>query len=182
MRVLKLLFLSLVVASAWGIGAFTPGIAGGGGGIFVDVAANNPAYPYLRYLLDRGIISVGSSGEFHGDQPLSRFDGAVWLAKGMQYLEKKGTASVAGDIQGLSQRVDSLEVRLGNLERDVARNGQDIQTLKSSYASLNSRVGTLERQGVSQSQGIAQKAQMAFVLGVTGVILGLAALAMAIFF
>ncbi|MCD6320660.1 hypothetical protein J7L84_00225, partial [Candidatus Bipolaricaulota bacterium] len=81
-----------------------------------------------------------------------------------------------------SQRVDSLEVRLGNLERDVARNGQDIQTLKSSYASLNSRVGTLERQGVSQSQGIAQKAQMAFVLGVTGVILGLAALAMAIFF
>lgn len=164
----RLLFIAAAVGmiSVWG---FTPGLADAGvGGAFVDVPRNHPAYTAVQDLLARGILVPTSGGQFMGDQPLLRYDAAVWLYRAIQSLESK-LPSV--DMSG----------RLATVENQIQGLSGDIKRLESEIAALSNRVSALQ-QGLGQGDDVAQKAQLGLVLGLTGVILGLAALAWLIFF
>lgn len=167
MRRLLLAITALGMVSVWGL---TPGLADAGltGGTFTDVPRNHPAYTAVQNLLSRGILVPTAGGQFMGDQPLLRYDAAVWLYRAIQNLESKLPTT------DMTARLTTVENQLRSLSADVNR-------LSSDLAALSNRVNTLQ-QSLSQGGEVAQKAQLGVVLGLTGVILSLAALAWLIFF
>ncbi|MGQ9699611.1 MAG: hypothetical protein ACUVQS_00825 [Candidatus Bipolaricaulaceae bacterium] len=167
MRRSLLLVVVVGLVSTWG---FTPGLADAGltGGAFLDVPKNHPAYSSVQNLLSRGILVTTASGQFMGDQPLLRYDAAVWLDRAIKNIEAKISATT-----DLTPRLSSLETQMRSLSSDLS-------TLRSDITTLSARVNALQ-QAVGQGGEVAQKAQMGVILGLTGVILGLAALAWVIF-
>jgi len=181
MRAKKVL-LAVLVASIWGLMGTTPGIAGGGaGGVFQDLLPGDPAYQYVVFLLERKIITPDPSGTFKGSEPLTRATGAIWIARAVQYLEGKIPAAPTGDVTGLTQKVTALETRIRQVEQELVQTVREVQNLKSTVTSLSNRVAKLEQQGPAQVQGIAGRAQLALIVGITGVVLALAALALQFF-
>lgn len=168
MRRLLLLAVGIGALSVWGL---TPGLADSGivGGSFVDVPKNHPAYSSVQNLLSRGILVPTSSGQFMGDQPLLRYDAAVWLDRAIKNIEAKISATT------------DLTPRLTTLENQVRSLSSDLGKLSSDLSALSARVNAIQ-QSLGQGGEVAQKAQLGVVLGLTGVILGLAALAWLIFF
>ncbi|MCS7240649.1 MAG: S-layer homology domain-containing protein [Candidatus Bipolaricaulota bacterium] len=168
MRRLLLVLVALGMVSVWGL---TPGLADAGitGGSFSDVPRSHPAYSAVQNLLSRGILVPTTSGQFMGDQPLLRYDAAVWLDRAIKNIEAKISAST-----DLTPRISTLENQVRSLSSDVSKLSSDLST-------LSARVNALQ-QSVGQGGEVAQKAQLGVVLGLTGVILGLAALAWLIFF
>jgi len=168
MRKLLLVAVALGIVSVWGL---TPGLADAGitGGSFIDVPKSHPAYSAVQNLLSRGILVPTSSGQFMGDQPLLRYDAAVWLDRAIKNIEAKISATT------------DLTPRLTSLENQIRSISSDLSKLSSDVSSLSARVNALQ-QAVGQGGQVAQQAQLGVVLGLTGVILGLAALAWLIFF
>jgi len=172
-RLLALVVVGMVLVSVWGL---TPGIAGGGGGVVLDVDPSHPAYPAIKYLIDTGVISLADTGgEFRGDSALLRYDAALWLYRAMQRM---GQAQAGVDVAGLTNRLNSLEAQVQNLQADVASNASGMSGLKTSVNSLSADVQTLKAQAPA---GLAGRVQTNFLLGITGVLLGVAAVAMALF-
>jgi hypothetical protein len=167
MRKVLLVVAALGMVSFWGL---TPGLADAGlpGGSFVDVPRNHPAYAAVQDLLSRGVLVPTAGGQFMGDQPLLRYDAAVWLYRAIRNIE--------GKISGTD-----LTPRLTTLENQVRSLSSDLNRLSSDLSTLSARVNALQ-QSIGQGGEVAQKAQLGVVLGLTGVILGLAALAWLIFF
>ncbi|QAA77288.1 MAG: hypothetical protein BIP78_1522 [Candidatus Bipolaricaulis sibiricus] len=151
----------LVVLSMW---AMTPGLADAGiGGMFVDVPTTHPAYSAVRDLVQRGVIVIGAGGEFSGNAPLLRYDAAQWLSRAIKNVEGTRTGTDYGP------QVASLETRVSALDATMAR---ELQAIRVQLAQVSQ----------TANAEIAQKAQTAFVLGVTGVVLALAAVALALWF
>lgn len=151
----------LVVLSMW---AMTPGLADAGiGGMFVDVPTTHPAYSAVRDLVQRGVIVIGAGGEFSGNAPLLRYDAAQWLSRAIKNVEGTRTGTDYGP------QVASLETRVNALDATMAR---ELQAIRVQLAQVSQ----------TANAEIAQKAQTAFVLGVTGVVLALAAVALALWF
>jgi len=167
MRKVLLVVAALGMVSFWGL---TPGLADAGlpGGSFIDVPRNHPAYSAVQDLLSRGILIPTAGGQFMGDQPLLRYDAAIWLHRAITNIE--------GKISGTD-----VTPRLTTLENQVRNLSSDLNRLSSDLSTLSARVNALQ-QSLSQGGDVAQKAQLGVVLGLTGVILGLAALAWLIFF
>ncbi len=168
MRRLLLAVVALGLVSVWGL---TPGLADAGitGGSFIDVPKSHPAYSSVQNLLTRGILVPTASGQFMGDQPLLRYDAAVWLDRAIKNIEAKISAAT------------DLTPRLTSLENQMRSLSSDLSTLRADISTLSARVNALQ-QSVGQGGEVAQKAQLGVVLGLTGVILGLAALVWVIFF
>ncbi len=161
MRRAACLVVGLAVLSMW---AMTPGLADGGtGGMFVDVPTTHSAYNAIRDLVSRGIIVIGAGGEFSGNAPLLRYDAAEWLYRAIRNVEGARTGTDYGP------QVASLETRVSSLDATMSR---EIQQLKVQLAQVSQ----------TANAEVAQKAQTAFVLGVTGVVLALAAVALALWF
>lgn len=153
--------LGLAALSVW---AMTPGLADGGtGGMFVDVPTTHPAYNAIRDLVSRGIIVIGAGGEFSGNAPLLRYDAAEWLSRTIKNVEGTRMGTDYGP------QVASLESRVSSLDATMSR---EIQGLKVQLAQVSQ----------TANAEVAQKAQTAFILGVTGVVLALAAVALALWF
>ncbi len=162
MRRSAVLLWGLVVLSVW---AVTPGLADAGmGGMFVDVPTTHPAYRAIQDLVKRGIIVVGAGGEFAGNAPLLRYDAALWLSRTITNLE--GATKGAAD---LTPRVSTLETRVAALDSTLTR---ELQAMRVQIAQATQGAGA----------EAAQKAQTAFVLGVTGIVLALGAIALALWF
>lgn len=165
MRRTACLVCALAILSMW---AMTPGLADAGiGGMFLDVPTTHPAYSSVQELVQRGIIVMTAGGEFQGNAPLLRYDAAQWIARAVKNVE--GTR-VGTDV---SPQVSALETRVSALDTTMAR---ELQALRTELAQV--------RQQVAQGTGTdaAQKAQTAFILGVTGVVLAIAAVAIALLY
>lgn len=161
MRRILCVLCGLAVLSMW---AMTPGLADGGtGGMFVDVATTHPAYAAIRDLVQRGIIVMGAGGEFSGNAPLLRYDAAQWLSRTIKNVEGTRAGS------DLIAQVTALDAKVKSLDAALAR---DIAAVRAQLATVGQGVGA----------EASQKAQTAFVLGVTGVVLALAAVALALWF
>lgn len=169
-----MVLLGVVLVSVWGL---TPGIAGGGGGVILDVDPAHPAYQAIRYLMDSGVISLTETGgEFRGDQALLRYDAAIWLYRAMQRLSE---AQAGQEVGALAGRVDLLETQVQNLQADLGGVSSELSSLRGSVANLTAEVQALRAQ--APGAGLTGRVQTNFLLGVTGVLLGVAAVAMVLF-
>lgn len=161
MRRKAVVLWGLVVLLLW---AVAPGLADAGiGGMFVDVPTTHPAYRAIQDLVQRGIIVVGAGGEFAGNAPLLRYDAAQWLSRTITNVEKTRAGT------DLTPQVTTLTTRVSSLETTMNR---ELAALRTQIAQATQGAGA----------EAAQKAQTAFVLGVTAVVLALAAVALALWF
>jgi hypothetical protein len=167
-RIALLVVVGVAIASVLGV---TPGIADGGGGTFVDMDPSHPAYQAVKDLVARGVITVGAGGTFQGSAPLLRYDAAQWIYRAIKNVETTGGT-------GLSSQVQALDARVQSLAGQVSNQGADIQALRTSVSTLSRDVQALQAQ---PSGALAGRVQTNFILGVTGVLLGAAALAMFFF-
>lgn len=164
-----MVLVGVAMVSMWG---FTPGLAGGGGGggLYLDVDPSHPAYPAIKYLVNQGILKVSETGgEFRGDQPLLRYDGAIWLYRAMQHFPQ-GQPQV--DIAGLESRLGDLQSQVSSLKSSLSSTANTVNGLRASVNSLTVQVNNLKAQGATNLSG---RVQTNFLLAVTGVILGLGA-------
>ena len=171
-----IVLIGVTLVSVWGL---TPGIAGGGGagGLYIDVDPAHPAYSAIRYLVDAGVLKVAETGgEFRGDQALLRYDAALWLYRAMQRLSE---AQPGGDLTAFENRLGSVEAQVQSLRADVAASSSQVNSLKSQVSSLGAEVQALKAQ--APAGNLAARVQTNFLLGITGVLLGVAAVAMAVF-
>ncbi len=173
-RFLAMAALAALLVAGMGM---VPAMADGGGGVFVDVDPSHPAFGAIRALVDRGIVVIGASGEFQGSQPLLRYDAAQWLYRTLERAQGAGS----GDVDALAGRVSTVENRVSTVSNNVGRMESDLQSLKDTVGSLQRDVGNL-RDVASPAENLSQRVQTNFVLGVTAVVLGVAALGVAIFF
>ena len=171
-----MVLIGVVLVSVWGL---TPGLAGGGGagGLYIDVDPAHPAYSAIRYLVEAGVLKVAETGgEFRGDQALLRYDAALWLYRAMQRLAE---AQAGTDLTALENRLGGVEAQVQSLRADLAASSGQLGSLKSQVSSLQAEVQALKSQ--APAGNLARKVQTNFLLSITGVLLGVAAVAMAIF-
>lgn len=175
-RIAVVVLLGTILVSVWGL---APGIAGGGGtgGLYIDVDPAHPAYAAIQYLVQAGVLNVAETGgEFRGDQPLLRYDAALWLYRAMQQLSESQPGL---DVAALENRLGQVEARVQSLQADVATHTGQLSSLQGSVNSLRADVQALKAQ--APAGNLASRVQTNFLLSVTGVLLGVAAVAMAIF-
>ena len=175
-RKVAVLLVGVALVSVWGL---TPGIAGGGGtgGLYIDVDPAHPAYAAIRYLVDAGVLNVAETGgEFRGDQALLRYDAALWIYRAMQSLSQ---AQPGLDVAAVDARIGSVEAQLQSLQAEVRNTSGQLGSLRNSVTALSAEVQALKAQ--PGAGNFAGQVRTNFLLGITGVLLGVTAVAMAIF-
>jgi hypothetical protein len=151
------------------------------GGLFTDVPKDHWAYADLEFLAQRGIITGLPGGKFDGDSAMTRYSAAVYIARAIKYMQNNPESVTPADIETLktlifqvSDSVTTLQAQSGmanlsSLEARVVKNEQDI-------AKLNARMDTLGKSDVS---ALEKRVQGIFILSLTALLVGIAALAVA---
>ena len=172
-RNLLVVTIGVALVSVWGL---TPGIAGGGGagGLYIDVDPAHPAHAAIRYLVDAGVLVVAETGgEFRGDQALLRYDAALWIHRAMRRM------SQALDVAGINTRIGNVEAQIRSLQAELRNTSGQLGRLRNSVTALSAEVQALRAQ--PGAGNLADQVRTNFLLGITGVLLGVAAVAMAMF-
>jgi hypothetical protein len=171
-------FLGLAALAQTGNGTAEPVNTGG---LFTDVPKDHWAYADLEFLAQRGIITGLPGGKFDGDSPMTRYSAAVYIARAIKYMQNNPESVTPADLDTLktlifqvSDNVATLQAQGGTgtsgLESRVARTEQSI-------TQLSAKVDTLGKTDVS---ALEKRVQTTFVLSLTALLVGIAALAVAI--
>jgi hypothetical protein len=151
------------------------------GGLFTDVPKDHWAYADLEFLAQRGIITGLPGGKFDGDSAMTRYSAAVYIARAIKYMQNNPESVTPADIETLktlifqvSDSVTTLQAQSGmanlsSLESRVAKNEQDI-------AKLN---GQRQIDGTPDTSALEKRVQGIFILSLTALLVGIAALAVA---
>ncbi|MCX6099796.1 MAG: S-layer homology domain-containing protein [Candidatus Bipolaricaulota bacterium] len=151
------------------------------GGLFTDVPKDHWAYADLEFLAQRGIITGLPGGKFDGDSAMTRYSAAVYIARAIKYMQNNPESVTPADIETLktlifqvSDSVTTLQAQSGtanlsSLEGRVAKNEQDI-------AKLNAQ---RQIDGTPGTSALEKRVQGVFILSLTALLVGIAALAVA---
>ena len=151
------------------------------GGLFTDVPKDHWAYQDLVYLADRGIITGLPGGQYKGSDPLDRYSAAAMIARAIKYVQNNPSSVTPQDIDVLkdlifkvSDRVNVIEKQGGTtsgsaLDARVAQNEKDIAQLRTQVQGLS----------VNDSAKLADRVNATFILSLTGLLLGIIAVALA---
>jgi hypothetical protein len=151
------------------------------GGLFTDVAKDHWAYADLEFLAQRGIITGLPGGKYEGDAAMTRYSAAVYIARAIKYMQNNPESVTPADLETLktlifqvSDSVTTLQAQGGtagtaSLEARVAKNEQSI-------AQLNAKLQTA---GTSDTSALEKRVQGIFILSLTALLVGIAALAVA---
>ena len=151
------------------------------GGLFTDVPKDHWAYQDLVYLADRGIITGLPGGQYKGSDPLDRYSAAAMIARAIKYVQNNPSSVTPQDIDVLkdlifkvSDRVNVIEKQGGAtsgsaLDARVAQNEKDIAQLRTQVEGLS----------VNDSAKLADRVNATFILSLTGLLLGIIAVALA---
>lgn len=147
-----------------------------------DVPTNHWAHKAVVSLVEKGYLAYYQDGTFRGDQPMSRYDAAVLVAKllnemalGSKLTTKEDMAKI-GNLSGefrdelvaLSSKINLFDNRLKYLEGglqlsqdDLARSENDAQTLQNKarqiiaeILELKNRVAKLEDNDKAKNEEI----------------------------
>jgi hypothetical protein len=151
------------------------------GGLFTDVPKNHWAYADLEFLAQRGIITGLPGGKYDGDSAMTRYSAAVYIARAIKYMQNNPESVTPADIETLktlifqvSDSVTTLQAQSGmanlsSLESRVAKTEQDI-------AKLNAQ---RQIDGTPGTSALEKRVQGIFILSLTALLVGIAALAVA---
>lgn len=151
------------------------------GGLFTDVPKTHWAYADLEFLAQRGIITGLPGGKYDGDSAMTRYSAAVYIARAIKYMQNNPESVTPADLETLktlifqvSDSVTTLQAQGGtagtaSLEARVAKTEQSI-------AQLNAKLQTT---GTPDTTALEKRVQGIFILSLTALLVGIAALAVA---
>lgn len=127
---------------------------------FSDVPSNHWAYQAIQSLAADGLIDGNPDGKFKGDRPLTRYEMAVLVARviaklqanGAGYASKSDLDKLQKLIDALKDELDSLGVRVTNLEDAVT--SLDKRTRFAQSIQLHGTL--LDNNSFRQRYGVAQ--------------------------
>jgi hypothetical protein len=151
------------------------------GGLFTDVAKDHWAYADLEFLAQRGIITGLPGGKYDGDSAMTRYSAAVYIARAIKYMQNNPESVTPADLETLktlifqvSDSVTTLQAQGGtagtaSLEARVAKTEQSIAQLNAQH-----QIG-----GTPDTGALEKRVQGIFILSLTALLVGIAALAVA---
>ena len=151
------------------------------GGLFTDVAKTHWAYADLEFLAQRGIITGLPGGKYDGDSAMTRYSAAVYIARAIKYMQNNPESVTPADLETLktlifqvSDSVTTLQAQGGSagltsLQARVTKNEQDIVKLNAQC----------QIDGTSDTSALEKRVQGIFILSLTALLVGIAALAVA---
>lgn len=185
-RTLVILLVSALTCASGGLVAWAQ--TGNGtaepvntGALFTDVPKTHWAYSDLEFLAQRGIITGLPGGKFDGDSAMTRYSAATYIARAIKYMENNPESVTPDDLETLktlifqvSDSVTTLQSQVGtsgtaSLEARVVRNEQAI-------AQINAK---LQTGGTTDVTALEKRVQGTFILSLTALLVGIAALAIA---
>jgi len=143
--------------------------------MFSDVPSDHWAYPDIQYLAQRGIITGLPSGNYEGDEPITRYQVATLVAKTVRYLQNNPGSTNQQDLSTLEDLVYKLSERVDSTTSNTSQLQQQVRNLESQVQEIRATSGPGE-----EYNQLAKKADNNFILGITGILLGAGALAWAI--
>jgi hypothetical protein len=145
------------------------------------VAKDHWAYSDLEFLIQRGIITGLPGGKFDGDSPMTRYSAAVYISRAIKYMQNNPESVTPADLDTLktlifqvSDSVTALQSQIGtsgtaSLEARVVKTEQAI-------AQINAK---LQTDGGTDVTALSKRLQGTFILSLTALLVGIAALAIA---
>ncbi len=187
-RTHAILLASALVCLAWGVGAL--GQTGNGtaepvntGGLFTDVAKTHWAYADLEFLAQRGIITGLPGGKYDGDSPMTRYSVAVYIARAIKYMQNNPESVTPADLETLKTLIFQVSDSVTALQSQVGTSGTSslearVVKVEQSIAQINAKIGTTATTDVA---ALEKRVQGTFILSLTALLVGIAALAIATF-
>jgi len=161
--------------------------------LFTDVPADHWALGDLQYLAERGIITGLPSGEFKGDQALTRYAAVALVARAVRFVLNNPNVITSQDlrvvqdliykindkIQEMDGELAQLEGASGGadsalvtkLESRVRQNAQAIQSLQGQVSSA--------RLGSADYTRLREQANASFIIALAGLFIGIIGIALA---
>ncbi len=143
--------------------------------MFSDVPSDHWAYPDIQYLAQRGIIEGLPSGKYAGEEDITRYQVASLVARTVRYLQNNPATTSQQDLSTLEDLVYKLSERVDSTNSTTSQLKNRVNDLEAQVQELRATSGRTE-----EYNQLAKKAENNFILGVTGIILGVGALAWAI--
>jgi len=151
---------TLVLAASFGLGSLLALGHSASATPFSDVPANHWAYQAIQSLAADGLVEGYPDGKFKGDRPLTRYEMAVLVARviaklqanGAGYASKADLDKLQKLIDALKDELDSLGVRVTNLED--ALNALDARTKFAQSIQLHGSI--LDNNSFRQRYGVPQ--------------------------
>jgi hypothetical protein len=177
--VLLCAFLGLAALAQTGNGTAEPVNTGG---LFTDVPKDHWAYADLEFLAQRGIITGLPGGRFDGDSAMTRYSAAVYIARAIKYMQNNPESVTPADLDTLKTLIFQVSDNVATLQAQGGAAGSSgletrIARTEQSVTQLGAKVDALGKSDVS---ALEKRVQTTFVLSLTALLVGIAALAVAI--
>jgi hypothetical protein len=187
-RTSAILWVGVLACMALGLGAL--GQTGNGtaepvntGGLFTDVPKTHWAYADLEFLAQRGIITGLPGGKFDGDSPMTRYSAAVYISRAIKYMQNNPESVTPADLETLKTLIFQVSDSVTSLQSQVGASGTSslearVVKVEQSVAQINAKLGTSAPTDVA---ALEKRVQGTFILSLTALLVGIAALAIATF-
>jgi len=139
-----------------------------------DVPKNDGAYNSVKSVVDSGLMSVYSDGNFYGNRSLTRKEMAVILDNVLRRVDQNESQLSKSDIQQLIRLSRTFKGYLSDLESTQARHGEKIRLVEDEQKVLHHDLTELnDKFNVESSQRAEQQwflwggIALAAILGIT---------------
>jgi len=148
------------------------------GSLFTDVAEDHWAYADLEYLVNRGIISGLPSGQFNGEDPLTRYDAIAMIARAIEYMENNPGSVNAADLDVLKGLIYEISEDVAAVESEVDSLGQGGSSDLTSRVLANEQaIAGLQTDG--DYAALSKRVQANFIISLTALLVGIIGVALA---
>lgn len=188
----------IVVGALLVVGLGGPALSGGGadvnGGattysssaLFTDVPADHWSLGDLQYLAERGIVTGKPSGEFDGDQALTRYAAAALVARAVRFVLNNPDSITGQDLKVVQDLIYKINDKIQQMDAQLQGGGASSEQV----ASLQSRVqqnsqaiqglqGQLSRTGSADLTQVREQANASFIIAIAGLFVGIIGIALA---
>jgi len=151
------------------------------GGLFTDVPKTHWAYADLEFLAQRGIITGLPGGKYEGDSAMTRYSAAVYIARAIKYMQNNPESVTPADLETLKTLIFQVSDSVTTLQSQIGASGNStlearVVKTEQEIAKINAKLGTTP---ASDTAALEKRVQGTFILSLTALLVGIAALAIA---
>ncbi len=151
------------------------------GGLFTDVPKDHWAYSDLEFLAQRGIITGLPGGKFDGDSAMTRYSAAVYIARAIKYMQNNPESVTPADLDTLKTLIFQVSDSVTALQSQIGTGGTSslearVVKTEQAIAQINAKLQTSDTTDVA---ALSKRLQGTFILSLTALLVGIAALAIA---
>ncbi|MEC9488269.1 MAG: S-layer homology domain-containing protein [Halanaerobium sp.] len=135
-----------------------------------DVSPGHWAYDSVKYLVEQGYFSLYEDGTFRGNQPVSRYELAVILARILNNIDEQKVSASSGDVETLrkltiefreelvqiARQQEIFQEKITNLEEEDVVLQEDINGIYLEVRNLINSIQEMAEREAEREKRIAQ--------------------------